>query len=120
VGDELRKKAEEEFNLSYADELKLWLAWRVLRRKVVPVVKEFLLRFWNDPAYFAAMLRAGIVTIAQLIVQGVIVVPGIPKASWFASVVLSGLAVGIPAGQTNRTAEEIKTIATDPTINPKR
>jgi hypothetical protein len=33
----LRKEAEDAFGLSYADELKLWLAWRVVKRKVLPM-----------------------------------------------------------------------------------
>lgn len=115
----LRKQAEDAFNLSYLDEAKLWLSYRVVKKKGLPVVKIWLAQFWNDPAYFAAAMRGIIVTACQLVVQGIIVVPWFPQAGWFASVVLSGLAVGIPAGQKNRPPEEIKAIALDPTIVPK-
>jgi hypothetical protein len=108
--------AEDAFHLSYLDEGKLWLAYRVIQKKGLPVVKTWIAQFWNDPAYFAAACRGIIVMLCQLVVQGVIVVPWIPQAAWFAGVVMSGLAVGIPAGQSNPAPGTIKAIAQSPDL----
>jgi hypothetical protein len=116
VDDELRKKAEEEFDLSYKDEIELWLAWGVVKRKVVPKVKVWLARFWNDPAYFTAMCRAGVVAFSAAITNGIIVFPVGSKIAWYASVFTTAAALLFPAGQTNRTPEEIKGIAQDPSV----
>lgn len=113
--DDIRKKAEDEFDLSYKDELELWLAWGVVKRKVVPVVKTWLLRFWNDPAYFTGSVRFLIVGLSGAILSGQVVLPW-PKVTWFLAVFLPAIAVGIPAGQTNRSEGQIKAIAEDPTI----
>lgn len=108
--------AEEAFGLGYVDEGKLYLGWTVVQKKGLPIVKVWLARFWNDPAWFAAACRAGVVTLCQLVVQGVIVVPWIPQAAWFAGVVMSGLALGIPAGASTPSAGEIKAIAHSPDV----
>lgn len=117
-GADAREAAEKAFQLSYLDEGKLLLAARVIQKKGLPQMKTWIAQFWNDPAYFTGAVRAGIVTLCNLIVSGMIVIPGVPKGAWIASVVLSGLAVGIPAGRTNPTPEQIKAIAVDPTIAP--
>jgi hypothetical protein len=113
---ELRRKAEDAFGLSYLDDLWLYKAWSTIQRKVVPVVKTWLINFWNDPASFRAAIRGLVALISGLIVNGVIVFPVGSKWAWYASIFTGAGALMFPAGQTNQSPGVTKAIANDPSI----
>lgn len=81
-------------------------------------MKVWLLNLWNDPAAFRSAVRSVIVLISTLIVQGVIVLPAGEKYAWFTALFTGAAAMAVPAGQTNRTAGEIKQMAQDPNVVP--
>lgn len=118
TGTDVRKAAEEAFDLGYVDEGKLWLGWTVVQKKGLPVVKTWIAQFWNDPAYFRSATRAGIGVVAGLILSGKITLPD-PFEGWAWSLAsLWPVILALPAGQTNHTPAQVKAIAIDPTIAP--
>jgi hypothetical protein len=64
-------------------------------------MREFLLRFWRDPAYFTALCRGLIGSLAGGIQSGLIVLPVGPKYAWFAAFFIPWIGMMFPAGQTN-------------------
>lgn len=107
----VREWIETTFALSWKDEIELSLAWGVLKRKG-PIMKEVITRFWTDPAYFTAACRSLATLIATLVLTGVIPVPeSISHQVWWTAVVLPALSQLFPAGQTNRTDQQIRDVA---------
>lgn len=99
-----------ELQLSWTDQLRLWVALGVVKKKG-PRMKEILEKLWSDPAYFTAALRAFLGLLCNAILSGQINFPG--KAGVFAwhLAQLWPLILAVPAGQTNKSTEEIKEIA---------
>jgi hypothetical protein len=82
-------------------------------------MKEILLDLWNDPAKCRAIGRSGLAVLAGMILGGKLTFanPTLESIAWN-SATFVGLVLAIPAGQTNKTPQEIKTIALDPSITP--
>src|ERR1043165_2094195 len=108
--EDLRKEAEETFDLSYGDEFKLFLAWRVLKRKGFPVVLTFVKNFFYDETAFIRYMRAFFAALGMALHAGIIPVFNGPK-SWWIGPVLLVMAFMFGAGDKNRTPEEIKAIS---------
>lgn len=81
---------------------------------------EILKRLWGDPAYFTGVCRFLAVEVVGLVLSGKVSVPQ-PYEGWIWAIAphIAALSVLIPAGQTNKSAGEIKAIAQDPAVAPK-
>lgn len=79
-------------------------------------MKTILSRFWNDPAYFIAAVRAGTLTFSQLVTSGVISAPGVWGSVLWWIAQAAPMVLIVPAGQTNPTSEQVKAVANDATI----
>lgn len=112
---DVRKQAEEAFDLSYLDEFRLWLAWGVVKKKGIPKMKTWCLELWNDPAKFVGAIRFLLVSLSGLILSGQLVLPW-PKVSWFLAVFLPAIAVGIPAGAANQSPGTLRAIVENPDV----
>lgn len=79
----------------------------------------YLTKLWTDPAYFRAVSRGIVVGFVGAFLKGQITLPQ-PFESWMWSLApfLAAVAVGIPAGQSNPSPEQIKSAALDPSIIP--
>lgn len=95
--DPLRKWAEETFGLGYLDEFRLFVAWGVVRDKMIPAIKAF---FW-DETVFVRITRAGIMALSVAINTGQI--PGVSttKWGWYLAQSLPVLALFFGAGDKN-------------------
>lgn len=112
--DDLKKQAEEAFNFSYLDEFTLCGAWRVLQRKVLPVVIPSIKNFLYDPQAFAAYSRTAVFALGTALHEGMI--PGGGPYAWWAGMAFQVLSLLLAAGQTNPAPAQIKAIAQDPNI----
>jgi len=115
LGNDLKKKAEEELDLSYTDELIFWLAWR----RVVVKMGPWLQRFWTDPAFFVGMVRAFVGIFANAVLAGEISFENPTVEGWAWKLAhLWPIILARPAGQTNQSEGDIKAISIDPSVSP--
>lgn len=113
----VREWFEKTFDLSWKDELELWLAWGVLQRKAGKMY-EILKQFWTDPAYATSAIRTIVGVVCNLIISGQIVLPGAAGKWAWTLAQLWPLILMKPAGQTNQTDKEIKAISHDSAVPP--
>jgi len=105
----MRRAAEDEFNLSYFDEAKLWLAWRVLQRKVIPKMLTLISKFLWDETAFIRYTRTILAGLGMAMQEGVIPTGIDGGGKWGALLVV--LAFFLGAGDKNQPPEKIKAIA---------
>ena len=109
----LREYLEETFGLTKLDELRLYVAWGVVRDKMIPAFK----RFFTDETAFTGYMRAGIWALYAAYTSGML--PGAimdTKLSWYVAQFLPTIAFMIRAGDKNQSPGEIKQIANDPFV----
>lgn len=113
----LRKWFEQMFGLSYKDEFELWLAWGVIQRKVLPLMKQLWRSFIDDRTFAIRLIRSLMAWFAIELGRGSIPILNGPKAYWISPLLVS-FALFFGAGQRNPPPGDIKRIAQDPTIDP--
>lgn len=98
----LRKWAEEIFGLSYLDEARLWMAWPVVRDKMIPWFRNLL---WDETS-FVRYTRAGIMALSVAITTGQVPWLSNSKYGWWLAQAMPVLALWM--GSTTATPRDDK------------
>lgn len=105
--DELRKQAEETFDLSYLDELQLWLAYRVIRKRKAKML-ELVHSFLYDRTFFVRIVRALLAWLGVELSRGTIPYFDGAKAYWLGPLLVS---FAFMLGAGDRTPENVKELS---------
>lgn len=105
---DIRHAAEDMFGLSYMDELRLFLAWGVVKGKVAPVVIPAIKAFFWDPTVFVRLTRAFLAWFSIELGRGDVPWANGPRAWWVSPLVM---ALAFMFGAGDKTPSNVKELS---------